>query len=262
MTSPLNSSGARISEIQSGPRKFSVNSLATSEALKLKSNRPSSNLLQSLSLKLDACISVPHEPILHPEYAYSKKICLLMNDLYYNSLSYKNKAVLMLEELGKITNADVANSVLLSVFQNLKYYVKEIRNTLRSKLYKLGLLESRRSPQQIKARRYSADCFIESSQDTQLSWWNKIPHTSELKPFHGSEEKYIEFLTYLRDIYRNYSVIISRGPERICHKLLSLCKSAAEVEECDVHKTAFYDFVLEDRVVSVTRRVTAVESPQ
>jgi Cdc6-like AAA superfamily ATPase len=176
-----------------------------------------------------------------------------MNELYYDPLSYKSRIVLILDELKKITDPDTANSVLFSVFQNLKYYVKEIRNNLRCKLRELGLLQSvsnRRSPARIRSRRYSADFISENSQETRLSWWNEGMQ-SELKPFHGAEGNYIEFLAYLCEIYKNFSKIAARGPEGICRKLLSLCKSTTEIAEYDVHKTVFYDYVLEDRIISV-----------
>eukprot|EP00826_Nyctotherus_ovalis_P009709 TRINITY_DN12568_c0_g5_i2.p1 TRINITY_DN12568_c0_g5~~TRINITY_DN12568_c0_g5_i2.p1 ORF type:complete len:263 (+),score=32.66 TRINITY_DN12568_c0_g5_i2:314-1102(+) len=258
MTSPLPAQTPQPGEIQAGQRRASPQSLAACETLQLKNIRPQHvGLLQS-SGKCAANCSAPKEPMWRPDCINSKKICMLMNDIYYSPLKYKTRFTLILEMLRKITSSEMANSVFFSVFQNLKCYVKEIRNTLRSKLNELELLESvgygRDSPRKLCSRRYSADFITSGSlQETRLSWWSNASRNTELKPFQGSEENYVKFLTYLCEVYKNFCRTILYGPEEICHKLLSMCKSTTEIAECGVHKTVFYDYILEDCVISVSR---------
>jgi len=177
-----------------------------------------------------------------------------MNDLYYSPMNYKDKISQIAKEMKKVVNSDIANSVFISVFQNIKFYVKEIRNILHSKLKELELLQSDNcgsiNPRKFHPRRYSADCIYEGEQRS-LSNWRNNHVVEELRAFYGSEKKYIEFLICLFNIYKGFNEVTSRGPEEVCHQLLFLCQPNTEVTDYDVHKSLFYDHILKDHVISV-----------
>jgi len=246
MTSLMSNSSAINEEMQVGRRKISPKPslFATSENLQLKNVRSLSNLLRPFPNKFGSYNSTSKELLAKGEYSYNKKICLLMNEFYNNDLSdYEDRTNRILDELKSITDPYTANSVFFSVSQNLKYHVKKIRNNLHGKLRKLGLLytvNNRRSPIRGRSRIYSADSL----------WWDGAMH-NVLKSFHGAESNYIEFLTDLCKAYEDFCEATSRGPERICHKLLSFYKSTTEIAKYNVHKAAFRKYVLNNCVISV-----------
>lgn len=244
-----------------------ASSLVTAENLQLKNIRPlppNANLLHPFSSEFSSRSPALQESIRRIEYTCSTRICLFMNELYYNTLESKSKTALIFKEIKMIRSAEVANSVFASVLQNLKFYVKEIRNILRSKLRELGLLQlagcGRLSPKKTRIRRYSADYVNERLQEIFLPWKKEGLYNDELRLFYGAEENYVEFLLTLCEVYKNFDEITSKGPEEVCHRLLNLCKSNTEVTEYDVHKSYFYDYVLKDRIIMVRLSLNILES--
>eukprot|EP00826_Nyctotherus_ovalis_P023861 TRINITY_DN1836_c0_g1_i3.p1 TRINITY_DN1836_c0_g1~~TRINITY_DN1836_c0_g1_i3.p1 ORF type:complete len:307 (-),score=63.70 TRINITY_DN1836_c0_g1_i3:176-1096(-) len=200
------------------------------------------------------------------EYTCSTRICLLMNDLYYTPMSYKEKIPLIVKEMKKVTNSDMANSAFISVFQNIKFYVKEIRNILHSKLKELELVQldscGSVSVKKFHPRRYSLDCIYEGEQRNFSNSKGNCVVNDELRAFYGAEEKYIEFLVCLLNIYKGFSEVTSQGPEEICHQLLSLCQPNTEVTDYDVHKSLFYDHIFKDRIILVLFLFNSLDRPR
>jgi hypothetical protein len=234
--------------------KYSELPCVTSETFLLRNLRPfltNSTSLQNLPISNTSLEDFGKQP----EYTCSTRICLLMNDLYYSPMSYKEKIPQIAKEMKKVVNSDIANSVFISVFQNIKFYVKEIRNILHNKLKKLELLQSENCGnicvKEFHPRRYSADCIYEGEQRSFSNWRSSCMTSEELRGFYGSEEKYIEFLICLFSVYKGFNEVTSRGPEEICHQLLSLCQPNTEVIDYDVHKSLFYDYILKDRIIFV-----------
>ena len=180
-----------------------------------------------------------------------------MNELYYTPVESKDKVKIISNEVKKITNSDIANSVFVSVFQNIKFYIKEIRNILLKKLRDLDIIQDEdfiEDPSRMYLRRHSANCLYDSQdgcKEILLTVRNNSNYKGGLKSFYGSEDNYIEFLNYLDRVYKSISEIFGNGPEAICHQLLSLCQSNVVIAEYDVHKSLFYDYILNDRVISV-----------
>ena len=230
-------------------------SMVTTENLQLKNFRAISDKvnLPRKNVTVNSYIPSMLQSYDHQiEYSFSTRICQLMNELYYTPVISKNKIPIILAEIKKIKNPDIASSVFIAVFQNIKFYIKEIRNILLKKLRDLGLVDQ--EDRGNNSRRRSADYVNEARKNGKeifLTLKNYRNHNDELRPFYGSEENYIEFLISIYEVYKSISEIFGNGPEIICHQLLSLCQSNSVVAEYDVHKSLFYDYVLKDRVISV-----------
>ena len=194
---------------------------------------------------------------------YNSEICQIMNDFYHSPVASKSKISSILEDVKSLNDKEMANSVFISVFQNIKTYMKEIRMSLYGRLKELGLAqhlstpeENPKSSKKFRRRRHSADSiyeYSEEAQDVQLSGGSIFAKTTKesfaLRPFHEAPEKYVEFLIALCEAYKNLIEISSSGVEAICQEILAQCQPNNEVTGYDIHKSLFYDYVLKDRLV-------------
>ncbi len=195
---------------------------------------------------------------------YNAEICQMMNEFYHSPATSKEKIADILEDVKSLNDKDMANSVFISVFQNIKAYMKEIRAGLYTRLQSLGLAQplipSEETTKKPRRRRHSADSIYEYSEDAQevsftgagRIFSNNKKESYALKPFHEAPGAYVEFLISICEAYKNLVDVSSNGVEAICQEILVQCQPNSEVTGYDIHKSLFYDYVLKDRLIIVS----------
>ncbi|MDR3582658.1 MAG: hypothetical protein P4L67_05270 [Candidatus Pacebacteria bacterium] len=164
----------------------------------------------------------------------------------------------------KIPDKETANSVFVSVFQNIKAFMKEKRDLLHAKLTDLGLavpLPTEVHKPYVRRRRHSADSIYEYTEDVQevpvnplsnLCGTSPVPPNCILRQFHEMPEQYMQFLVQVCNAYRELVEVTSAGIEAICQQILSRCQASNDVTGYDIHKSLFYDYVIKDSLVAVS----------
>lgn len=73
---------------------------------------------------------------------YNNEICQLMNEFYYSPDKSKTKIKNILEEVKLLDNKNVANSIFISIYHNIKAFIKKKRSFLHEKLFQLKLYKN------------------------------------------------------------------------------------------------------------------------
>jgi hypothetical protein len=179
--------------------------------------------------------------------SFNARFCQVMNEIYSTPLNSKGKTNQLLNQINKLNNKDLANSLFISVFQNIKTYIKEKRDELHKKLLTLGL-----SPYstigKFSSRRHSMNSLHDYSE-----CFSVLGDASFLNENYRIEilVKYSKFAIALCEAYKEITLINEIGLETICQQILLLCQPGSEVSEYDIHKSLFYDYVLRDKQIMV-----------
>ena len=180
--------------------------------------------------------------------SFNAKFCQIMNEIYSTPLNSKPKTTQLLNQTNKLNNKDLANSLFISVFQNIKTYIKEKRNGLHKKLITLGL-----SPCSAMGKFNNRRHSMNSLHDYSEYFSSVLGDASFLNENCRVEapEKYSEFAIALCEAYKEITLINEIGLEKVCQQILLQCQPGSEVSEYDIHKSLFYDYVLRDKQIMV-----------
>eukprot|EP00826_Nyctotherus_ovalis_P045553 TRINITY_DN5053_c0_g1_i5.p1 TRINITY_DN5053_c0_g1~~TRINITY_DN5053_c0_g1_i5.p1 ORF type:complete len:314 (+),score=58.69 TRINITY_DN5053_c0_g1_i5:112-1053(+) len=182
--------------------------------------------------------------------SFNAKFCQVMNEIYRSPLNSKAKVNHLLDLTKRLKTKDFANSLFISVFQNIKAHMKEKRNALHKKLPTLGLsLYS--SLGKFSNRRHSLNSLYDYSEYFPSILAEKGVNAGDSEAESEKPEKYVEFAVALCEAYREIALATEVGLERVCQQILLLCQPGSEVSEYDIHKSLFYDYVLRDRQIMV-----------
>ena len=96
------------------------------------------------------------------EMSWNEKIEIIIDELYSSPSSSKTKIKKLLQQIKLLNDQEVMNSLFISIFQNIKVYIKEKRSLLHKKLDNLELNNC--TSGRITTRRHSVNCLRNCSE--------------------------------------------------------------------------------------------------
>jgi hypothetical protein len=168
------------------------------------------------------------------------EICQLMKKFYESPKDAKWEIAKVLKEVKNLNDKDVANSAFISIYKNIKAYIKAKRYSLHQKLVVPN--EKGRSEQ-------SNGSFNEHQRSSESK--GCVVSIINLMPVSEDPVRYIEFFCSLYEEYKDICEITNTGIEEICKQILLKCDLNTQIDKCNIHKTLFYEYIIKDCQIAV-----------
>eukprot|EP00831_Metopus_contortus_P017180 TRINITY_DN17237_c0_g1_i2.p1 TRINITY_DN17237_c0_g1~~TRINITY_DN17237_c0_g1_i2.p1 ORF type:complete len:321 (-),score=46.66 TRINITY_DN17237_c0_g1_i2:50-1012(-) len=157
----------------------------------------------------------------------------------------RKKMLRIFEDVQKIDDIDQANLIFITVFQNIKSYMKSKRDLLLRKLKELKILKGDLRSIRLERREHSADRGLCKKDMVRI-----LPKTlGSLVPIKEKPEQYIEFLIFLCEMYEQIAEVTGSGIEQICQAILAQVNQQHDIVGFDIHKSIFFDVIMKDRTI-------------
>ena len=184
--------------------------------------------------------------------SFDDEICRVMNDFYYSHKVSKEEIAHLVNIIKGINNSNKGNTIFVTVFRNIQNYMKKIKISLHRRLN----VRKDKSKGKMPSRRHSARCILTSSdlprRDDEIAISEDKIQT---KTMIESPKKYVEFLISLCKYYKRICEISEIGLESVCKLILSKCKPNTDSSNYDIHKSEFYNYILEDSLIMVLKLI-------